>query len=242
MPASSPVPRVPGVPGVPPVPLVPRTALVVRGGWEGHAPVATTELFIPSLQAAGFAVEVADSLDVYYDTERLARTDLVVQCWSEGEQAEELSREQSAGLVGAVAAGTGFAGWHGGVLAAFRNPDYLRIVGGLFLFHPPEFLTYRVRIEPEQAGHPIVAGLADFDVHSEQYWMLTDDRNTVLASTVVEARDGLQGGGAVTMPVVWTRRWGAGKVFVSAVGHRVEDLREPSVRTLTERGLLWAAR
>jgi uncharacterized protein len=221
---------------------VPRSALVLRGGWEGHAPVATTELFIPSLQAAGFAVEVADSLDVYCDSERLARTDLVVQCWSEGERAEELTKEQAAGLVGAVAAGTGFAGWHGGVLAAFRNPDYLRMVGGLFLFHPPEFLTYRVRVEAEHAGHPIVAGLGDFDVHSEQYWMLTDDRNTVLATTVVEPEDGGQGEAPVSMPVVWTRQWGGGKVFVSAVGHRVEDLREPSVRTLTERGLVWAAR
>ncbi|MEZ0110060.1 type 1 glutamine amidotransferase [Catenulispora sp. EB89] len=221
---------------------VPRSALVVRGGWEGHAPVATTELFIPALRAAGFVVEVADGLDVYCDAELLAGTDLVVQCWSEGERREDLSEKQSAGLVAAVAAGTGFAGWHGGVLAAFRNPDYLRMVGGLFLFHPPEFLSYRVEIEDAHAGHPIVAGLGDFDVHSEQYWVITDARNTVLATTSVDARDGGQGGDAVPMPVVWTRRWGAGKVFVSAVGHRVEDLREPTVRTLTERGLLWAAR
>lgn len=216
----------------------PRTALIVRGGWEGHAPVATTELFIPSLRDAGFAVEVADDLDVYCDSDRLGGTDLVVQCWSEG----ELTEKQSAGLVAAVAAGTGFAGWHGGVLAAFRNPDYLRMVGGLFLFHPAEFLTYRVEIAAEQADHAIVAGLEGFDVHSEQYWMLTDAHNTVLATTVVEPGDGGHGGGPVPMPVAWTRRWGAGKVFVSAVGHRVEDLCVPAVRTMTERGLLWAAR
>jgi uncharacterized protein len=220
----------------------PRRALIVRGGWEGHSPVETTELFLPALRAAGFAIEVADSLDAYCDAEKLAATDLVVQCWSEGAQVEELSKEQSAGLVGAVAAGTGFAGWHGGVLAAFRDPDYLRMVGGLFLFHPPEFLTYKVAIATEHADHPIVAGLTDFDVHSEQYWMLSDARNTVLATTVVEPGDGGQGDGSVPMPAVWTRRWGAGKVFVSAIGHRVEDLCAPSVRTLTERGLLWAAR
>jgi uncharacterized protein len=72
--------------------------------------------------------------------------------------------------------------------------------------------------------------------------MLTDARNTVLATTSVDPGDGGQGDGPVAMPVVWTRRWGAGKVFISAVGHRVEDLCEPTVRTLTERGLLWAAR
>jgi uncharacterized protein len=221
-----------------PIPAAPRRALVVRGGWEGHAPVETTELFLPALKDAGFDIDVADCLDVYCDAERLAQTDLIVQCWSEG----ELTGEQCAGLVAAVAAGTGFAGWHGGVLATFRDPDYLRMVGGLFLFHPPEFLTYRVEIAPEHSGHPIVAGLEDFDVHSEQYWVLSDARNTALATTVMDPSDAGQGAGAVPMPVVWTRRWGAGKVFVSAVGHRVEDLREPAVRTLTERGLVWAAR
>lgn len=242
MQASSPTPQPDSRPDPDPRVPISRRALVVRGGWEGHAPVATTEIFIPALRAAGFTVEIADHLDVYCDAARLAATDLIVQCWSEGEQVEELSEEQSAGLVAAVEAGTGFAGWHGGVLAAFRDKAYLRMVGGLFLFHPAEFLTYRVTIAPGQAGHPIVAGLPDFDVHSEQYWMLTDDRNTVLATTSVAPRDGGQGDGPVAMPVVWTRRWGAGKVFVSAVGHRVEDLREPAVRTLTERGLLWAAR
>jgi len=194
------------------------------------------------LRGAGFAVDIADDLDVYCDRDRLAQTDLIVQCWSEGEEGAELTAQQSSGLVGAVAAGTGFAGWHGGVLAAFRDPAYLRMVGGRFLFHPPEFLTYRVEIAAEHAGHPVVDGLADFDVHSEQYWVLTDARNSVLASTCVDPRDGGQGIGSVSMPVVWTRRWGAGKVFVSAVGHRLEDLVEPTVRTLTERGLIWAAR
>jgi type 1 glutamine amidotransferase len=216
----------------------PRRALVVRGGWEGHAPLETTELFIPALRTAGFHVEVADSLDVYCDTALMADTDLVVQCWSEG----ILTESQSRGLVAAVTAGTGFAGWHGGVLAAFPDRAFQRMVGGVFLFHPPEFLTYRVDVDPGLADHPIMTGLADFDVHSEQYWVLTDDRNTVLATTAVAPEDGEHGPDPVRMPVVWTRRWGAGKVFVSTIGHRVDDLREPTVRTLTERGLVWAAR
>ena len=35
---------------------------------------------------------------------------------------------------------------------------------------------------------------------------------------------------------------GQGKVFVSTIGHKLEDLDHPDVRTLTERGLLWASR
>jgi uncharacterized protein len=217
----------------------PRRALVVRGGWEGHVPVPATELFLPGLRAAGFTVEVAGDLEVYRDAALLAGTDLIVQCWSNG----TLSPAQSAGLRAAVAAGTGFAGWHGGVLATFENDrDYLRMVGGVFLFHPAEFVDYEVRIEPAAAEHPIVAGLADFKASTEQYWVLSDSLNEVLASTVVSPADGGHGGGPVAMPVAWTRRWGAGKVFVSALGHRVADLTEPTAHTLTVRGLAWAGR
>ncbi|MEU6789533.1 ThuA domain-containing protein [Nonomuraea angiospora] len=226
-------------PGGPGVSAAGRRALVVRGGWEGHAPVETTELFLPALTEAGFAITISEDLDVYRDRDLLAATDLIVQCWSMG----SLTEEQSAGLVSAVHAGTGFAGWHGGVVATFNESlGYLRMVGGLFLHHPPDFLDYRVTIVPEQAAHPIVAGLGDFDVTTEQYWMLTDSLSTVLARTRVEPGNGGHGGEPVDMPVVWTRRWGAGKIFFSAIGHRLADLTAPTVRTLTERGLVWAAR
>jgi type 1 glutamine amidotransferase len=87
-----------------------------------------------------------------------------------------------------------------------------------------------------------VAGIDEFIVHTEQYWMLTDARNCTLASTVVEPPDGGQGDGPVGMPVVWTRQWGRGRIFFSAIGHRVEDLQQSPVRTLTARGLIWASR
>ncbi|GLW10215.1 hypothetical protein Misp01_53430 [Microtetraspora sp. NBRC 13810] len=216
-----------------------RRALVVRGGWEGHVPVPATELFIPHLVDSGFDVTVSEDLDVYRDHELLAGTDLIVQCWSMG----RLTPEQSAGLVAAVHAGTGFAGWHGGIVGTFTDSkDYLRMVGGLFLFHPDEFLDYRVTVEREHADHPIMAGIADFDVHSEQYWMLTDGLSTVLASTVISDETAGHGGEPLGMPVVWTRRWGRGKLFFSAIGHRMADLEAPAVRTLTGRGLVWAAR
>lgn len=35
---------------------------------------------------------------------------------------------------------------------------------------------------------------------------------------------------------------GEGRVFVCMAGHRVEDLDLPQVRTIIERGLLWASR
>jgi uncharacterized protein len=216
-----------------------RRALVVRGGWEGHQPVAATDLFIPGLRADGVDVRVVADLDIYADTDELRRFDLVVQCWSMG----ELTEQQCAGLVSAVRSGVGFAGWHGGIVGTFvTSPDYLRMVGGQFLHHPPDFLDYDVRVRPDRAEHPVVAGIGDFTVHTEQYWMITDAHNDVLATTTVHPGPGDEFTEPVSMPVVWTRRWGAGRVFFSAVGHRPADLAQPQVRTLTERGLRWASR
>ncbi|WP_330177136.1 ThuA domain-containing protein [Streptomyces sp. NBC_01498] len=223
-------------PGPPPVPG-PRRALVVRGGWEGHLPVTVTDLFLPFLRERGYTVETADTLDVYTDAPLLAATDLIVQCWTMG----EISQEQCDGLVSAVRAGTGFAGWHGGVVDSFRGSvGYQLLTGGQFLTHPPGFSDHTVRILPEHADHPVVGGLADFQVHTERYWTLTDPLIDTLATIGFEADEDRSR--PVTMPAVWTRTWGAGRVFVSTIGHKPDDFDVPEVRTLTERGLLWASR
>lgn len=214
-----------------------RRALVVRGGWEGHRPVEATDLFLPFLSQAGFQVKTAESLDVYEDAELLAATDLVVQCWTMG----EISPAQCAGLAGAVRAGTGLAGWHGGIVDSFRGSvDYQLLTGGQFLMHPPDFVRHRVSLVGDRADHPVIDGLEAFEVETEQYWVATDPLIDVLATVTFEA-DETRAESAV-VPAVWTRRWGRGRVFVSTIGHKLDDFDVPEVRAITERGLLWASR
>ena len=217
----------------------PRRALVVRGGWEGHSPVEATERFIPFLEENGFSVDVHEGPEVYGDADLVAATDLVVQCFTQGEATDE----QVTNLSNAVRGGTGLAGWHGGIVDSFRgSPDYLHMTGGQWAAHPGGFVDYEVEVVPERAGHPIVAGLDRWKHHTEQYWCLTDDLNDVLATTRFEATPQTPWRDDLVVPAVWTRQWGAGRVFVSTIGHHLADLDVPEVRTLTERGLLWAAR
>jgi type 1 glutamine amidotransferase len=232
---------------------------VVRGGWDGHVPIEATELFLPFLRDHGFAVEVHDSLDVYTDEARMSAADLVVQCWSLG----ELSREQLAGLSAAVRAGTGLAGWHGGIVAAFLGREgYHHLTGGVFVHHPDGFVDHELTVLPDRADHEIVAGIDRVALHTEKYWVLTDPYIDVLATVTFDADppadpgasagasthggEATEGGTPwrepVTLPAVWTRHWGAGRVFVSTVGHKLDDLTVPQIRAITERGLLWAAR
>ena len=213
-----------------------RQAIVVRGGWDGHVPVAATEEFLPFLRAHDFTVRVSESLEIYADAEVLAAADLIVQCWSMG----ELTAEQCAGLAGAVRAGTGLAGWHGGIVGTFRtSPDYLRLVGGQFLAHPGDFVDHRVDVV---AGHPIVAGFDRIELHTEQYWVLADDHNHVLATTTLAPDPSGDWTEPLTVPAVWTRNWGAGRVFVCTPGHDLAALRVPAIGEIIRRGLRWAAR
>jgi type 1 glutamine amidotransferase len=228
-----------------------RRALVVRGGWDGHSPVAATELFLPFLKANGFEVRVEEGPEIYADADELAATDLIVQCVT----MSEIGREQLAGLIAAVVAGTGMAGWHGGIADSFRaSPDYLHMIGGQFATHPgrepslrvdaqeDNYLPYRVAITELGRSHPITEGLTDFDLETEQYWVLHDDLIDVLATTTHPTRPWHPWHRPVTSPVVWTRQWGRGRIAVATPGHTVEVLQNPNVRTIIERGMLWASR
>ncbi|MEV7228110.1 ThuA domain-containing protein [Polymorphospora sp. NPDC051019] len=228
-----------------------RSALVVRGGWEGHRPVEATDLFLPFLHERGFTTRIEDSPAIYADTGYLATVDLVVQCVT----MSRIEADQLAGLRSAVAAGTGLAGWHGGIADSYRDSsDYLHLIGGQFACHPGRpphesvegeannFVPYTVNIRPAAADHPIVAGLADFDLVTEQYWVLSDDYVDVLATTTQKVRPGDPWHREVTSPAVWTRRWGRGRIFVATPGHSLDVLGHPSVRTIIERGMLWASR
>lgn len=223
-----------------------RRALVVRGGWDGHAPVPATDRFRPFLVASGFEVEVSEDLAVYADPDRMAAVDLVLQCWSMG----QLTEPQARGLAAAVRRGAGLAGWHGGLVAAFDSEPYLHLTGGRFVYHPPGLVDHELAAVPGREDHPIMAGIGTVRMCTEKYWVLTDPLCDVLATVTFrpdgdhdqEHPEGTPWRRAVTVPAVWTRQWGAGRVFVSTVGHRPADLDLPEVRAITERGLRWAAR
>ena len=228
-----------------------KQALVVRGGWDGHMPVETTAAFIPFLEANGFTVSVEDGTTVYTDTDYLDTVDLIVQI----NTMNTIEPEEFAGLQRAVLNGTGMAGWHGGIADSYRNnADYLHMIGGQFAHHagkdPAErtgeqsdnYIPYTVHITEYGRTHPITEGIEDFDLVTEQYWVLSDEYNDVLATTTQEVRPWDAWNRPVTAPAIWTRQWGKGRIFVSAPGHRIEIVEDPNVRTIIERGLLWAAR
>jgi hypothetical protein len=213
-----------------------KKALMVWGGWDGHEPKQCVDIFEPILRAEGFEVEVSDTLDIYLDAAKMAEKDLIVQVWTMG----KISGDQLKGLQQAVAAGAGFAGWHGGMGDSFReSTDYQFVVGGQWVAHPGGVIDYTVQITDHM--DPITAGLNDFAMHSEQYYMHVDPGNEVLATTTFGPQIHPWISGTV-MPVVWKRQWGKGRVFYTSLGHVAKDFEVNEAREIVRRGMLWATR
>jgi len=216
-----------------------KRVLIVWGGWEGHQPKQTVDVFVPWLREQGFEVEVSNTLDSYRDAAKMNGLSLIVQAWTMG----QLTPEQEKGLLGAVRNGTGLAGWHGGLADSFRaNPEYEFMVGGSWAAHPGGTVDYQVNIT--RANDPITKGLTDFSMKSEQYYMLIDPNVEVLATTTfrgaaAKAAPWIEG---AVMPVVWKKLYGKGRVFNTTLGHVASDFDVPQAREIVKRGLLWAAR
>lgn len=206
----------------------PNEAWIVAGGWEGHEPFKVADLFAEDLAAAELTVRIMTNWDAFRDPEALRNLRLVVPVWTQG----TIGREELRGLLDAVAGGVGIGGVHGGMADAFRNEtEYQHMVGGQWVAHPGnDGVTYQVRIT--RPDHPIVAGIEDFTVVSEKYYMHVDPAIEVLAVTDF---------GSVAMPVVWTTRYGDGRVFYCSIGHHADVVAREPVRTLVRRGLWWAA-
>lgn len=214
-----------------------KKAIMVWGGWEGHEPKQCVDVFAPILEEEGFAVTISDTLDAYKDRDLMAEQDLVVPAWTMG----QIEGEQEQGLLAAVERGAGVAGWHGCMADSFRNnTTYQFMVGGQFVAHPDGIIDYTVNIAAP--NDPIVAGLDDFQMHSEQYYMHTDPGNQVLATTTLEGRQSAPWVNGTIMPVVWKRTWGAGRVFYSSLGHVARDFDVPQAHEIQRRGMLWASR
>jgi len=213
-----------------------KSALMVWGGWDGHEPKQCVDIFAPFLTAQGYDVRVSDSLDVYLEADYMATLSLIVPVWTMG----QITGEQEQGLLNTIKSGVGIAGWHGGMGDSFRNnTEYQFMVGGQWVAHPGGVIDYRVNI----TGHndPITAGLSDFDMHSEQYYVHVDPSNEVLATTTFTGEHCEWIAGTV-MPVVWKRRWGAGRVFYTSLGHVAADFAVPEAKTIVERGMMWASK
>ena len=217
-----------------------KKALIFYGGWAKHEPELVSARFASILDNNRFEVHRFEGTKCLEDAEKLSEYDLIVPCTTLD---TSVSKEAITSVSYAVSRGTGIAGCHGGMCDAFRDAvEWQFITGGQWVAHPGgDKVDYTVNIC--KGSSPIVEGIEDFSVCSEQYYLHVDPAIEVLATTrfpVINYRHASNK--PVDMPVVWTKSWGLGRIFYCSLGHQDNIFdKYPQAQILMERGMLWAS-
>jgi uncharacterized protein len=212
-----------------------KQALICWGGWDGHTPEQSAHITRDMLQAHGFAVRLEQGTKAFAD-KAIHDYSLIVPMIT----MSTIEKNEVANLCDAVRAGVGLAGMHGLMCDSFRNEtEYQFMTGGQWVSHPGNIIDYRVDVA--KPDDPLMQGINSFAYTSEQYYMHVDPMIDVLATTTFtgEYCDWVKG---AVMPVVWKKHYGKGRVFYSALGHTADEFKVVEMKTMFERGMLWAAR
>ncbi|RKF19555.1 hypothetical protein DBZ36_03565 [Alginatibacterium sediminis] len=216
----------------------PKTALIVWGGWDGHEPQAIAQFFAQQIRELGMQVTISDSLDSFADLTQLSSYSLIVPIWTMGEIPDKYVEN----ICEAVASGVGLAGCHGGMCDAFRSSVLWQFMtGGNWVSHPGGD-GVKQRIHFKNRDSELSAGLRDFDIETEHYYLQVDPANNVLATTIFPSINWYHSAnGMVEMPVMWTKMWATGRVFYNALGHNLAIVSDSNVSEMMRRGFEWAA-
>jgi uncharacterized protein len=186
---------------------------------------------------AGMEAELERGIDVVddvagWDLAQLARYPTVLltksNVLSASSLAPWLTNESATGFQQYVRAGHGLVVVHSGI-ASYREIAPMRaLAGGCFTQHPP---PCEVRLAP-MANHPLAAGVEEFAVFDEHYFVEQDDP-AVEVFLQAHSVHGVQ-------PAGWTRTEGQGRICVLTPGHFPAVWQHPAFRRLLANAVKWA--
>lgn len=156
----------------------------------------------------------------------------------------DLDEEQKASLLDFVRKdGKGFLVAHSGVDTLYQWPEYGEMVGGYFDLHP--WNQFEAKLVLEDEAHPVTTHFPkDFFLFDEIYQvrefsrdrvrvlMRLDTANVDLTAPGVHRTDG-------DFAVSWVRNYGAGRVFVSTLGHSTQAWEHPKMQQMWLEAAKW---
>jgi type 1 glutamine amidotransferase len=156
-----------------------------------------------------------------------------------------MSDAQKAALLSFVRSGRGFLGIHSATDTFYSWPDYLDLVGGYFNGHP---WHQAVTIEVVDPSDPLVAfignslqvddeiyQISDFDYRGSRVLLRLDPRSVDLGRPGVHRR-------FYGWPLAWTRSYGEGRVFYTALGHEPSVWQDARFQRTLANAILWSIR
>ena len=208
-----------------------------------HEVIPLSQVIVRQLgkNSGAFAVTATEDVSVF--TAENLRNYAAAMFYTTGEL--PMSEAQKAAFLDFVRSGHGFIGVHSATDTFYTWPDYLELVGGYFNNHPwhqgvniqvvepsnslVAFLGKSLRIEDE------IYQISDFDYRGSRVLLRLDQASVDLNKSGVHRR-------FYGWPLAWTRSYGQGRVFYTALGHEEAVWRDPRYQQILLNAILWTVR
>ena len=220
---------------------LPRVLYVTQSAGFAHPVLPLSEQVLPAIGREHGAFEADVTRDASILTaDLLARYDAVV-FYTTGEL--PLDAGQKAAFLDFVRGGGGFAGIHSATDTFYEWPEYGALIGGYFDNHP---WRQEVEVRVENRDHAATRHLgASFRISDEIYQFRDWDRSRVdvllsldTASVDTRARGVKRTDGDFAL--AWTREYGDGRMFYTALGHEDVVWQDERFQRLVVNGIVWA--
>ncbi|UPJ52849.1 ThuA domain-containing protein [Bradyrhizobium sp. 200] len=207
-----------------------------------HDVIPLSKAILRQLGSNSGAFEVTATEDVSeFSAENLERY-AAVMFYTSGEL--PMSDAQKSALLNFVRSGRGFLGVHSATDTFYGWADYLDLIGGYFNGHPWH-QAVTIQVDP---GDPLVAFLgnslqiedeiyqiSDFDYRGSRVLLRLDPGSVDLGKTGVRQR-------FYGWPLAWTRFYGEGRVFYTALGHEPSVWQDARYQRMLANAILWSMR
>ena len=207
-----------------------------------HDVIPTSQDVLQRIGAtADFQITMSEDVAVF-TTENLLRYGGIM-FFTTGEL--PMSNAQRMAFTDFIQAGGGFLGVHSATDTFYQWPEYQKIIGGYFDQHP---WHQAVVVEVADRDDPLVDFLGgtitltdeiyqirDFDVGGSRVLLRLDPTSVDLTLPNVHRHP-------YGWPLAWTRSYGIGRVFYTALGHEEGVWRDPRFQQLMRNAALWVLR
>jgi uncharacterized protein len=204
-----------------------------------HEVIPVSREILKQLGKGSPRFEVTMSEDVAVFTAQNLRRYGAVMFYTTGELPMNDAQKQA--LIDFVHGGGGFLGVHSATDTFYQWPEYGKLIGGYFDQHP---WHQGVRIDVDRSD-PLVGFMApsieiadeiyqirDFDAAGSHVLLRLDPASVDLTRADVHRHP-------YGWPLAWTRPYGGGRVFYTALGHEAAVWRDARYQTMLRNAVLW---
>jgi uncharacterized protein len=218
-----------------------RLLYITHSAGYRHEVIPQSQLVLKQLAEQSHAFAVTTTEDVAALGAESLQHYAAVMFYTSGEL--PLSNAQKSALLAFVGSGRGFIGVHSATDTFYTWPGYLELIGGYFNGHP---WHQEVSIDVDDRSSPLVGFLgpafhvndeiyqiSDFDYRGSHVLLRLDPASVDLTRPGVQRR-------FYGWPLAWTRQYGSGRVFYTALGHEAAVWQDPRYQRMLLEAIRWS--